>query len=344
MPFISVVIPVYNVEKFVKRCVESLVNQHYKDCELILVDDGSTDSSGLICDKLAEKYNEVRALHKENGGLASARNYGLQYVNGEYVTFVDSDDFVSNNYFEFLDAHLILSRPDLLKFGFQRLRNGTPSPATVPYFKEGLYDRNAIETDILPGSVGPYRLFDYEKLAVLSACTCAYRTEFLKNNHIIFRSEREILSEDYLFNYTALLKAQQIEISHEYPYIYDYRDGSLSKCYKPDMLQRMLNLQNAYKNELQASGLYDKFRDRYYSVCVDGFYACITNECCDWNQSDFKSVAKNVRSILSLPRCRKAVKLCHHRGLSLKGSIIYSLMRFRCARLMCFLYKTVKKS
>lgn len=99
---ISVIIPVYNVEKYLDRCVNSVLNQTYKNLEIILVDDGSPDNSGLICDKYAELDNRVIVIHKTNGGLSSARNAGLEVAKGEYIGFVDSDDWIEKDMYEYL--------------------------------------------------------------------------------------------------------------------------------------------------------------------------------------------------------------------------------------------------
>ena len=100
MPDISVIVPVYNVEKYIHRCIDSILAQTFTDFELILVDDGSTDSSGKICDEYSAKDNRVFVIHKENGGVSSARNSGLSKAQGQYVAFVDSDDFVDKHYLE----------------------------------------------------------------------------------------------------------------------------------------------------------------------------------------------------------------------------------------------------
>ena len=93
-PFISIVVPIYNVEKYLKKCVESILNQTYKNFELILVDDGSPDRCGEICEDLKKKDLRIRVIHKENGGLSSARNAGIDVAKGEYIGFVDSDDYI----------------------------------------------------------------------------------------------------------------------------------------------------------------------------------------------------------------------------------------------------------
>ena len=91
---LSIIVPVYNVEKYLEDCVESLLNQTYQNYEIILVDDGSTDSSGKICDIVAESSSKIKVIHKENGGLSSARNTGLRAARGRYIGFVDSDDYI----------------------------------------------------------------------------------------------------------------------------------------------------------------------------------------------------------------------------------------------------------
>lgn len=102
VPLISVVVPVYNVEKWLKRCVDSICGQVYKKLEIILVDDGSTDSSGELCEQFAMLDSRIKVIHKENGGLSDARNIGLSQANGEYISFIDSDDWIEKNFIEYL--------------------------------------------------------------------------------------------------------------------------------------------------------------------------------------------------------------------------------------------------
>ncbi len=99
---ISVILPIYNVSQYLKRCVDSVMTQTYKNIEIILVDDGSTDDSGIICDEYAKVDSRIKVIHKQNGGLSSARNAGIDEAKGEYLTFIDSDDYVDEDYVEFL--------------------------------------------------------------------------------------------------------------------------------------------------------------------------------------------------------------------------------------------------
>ena len=99
---ISVIVPVYNVEKYIEKCLDSIINQTYKNIEILLIDDGSTDSSGKICDDYSKQDKRIKVFHKENGGLSSARNYGVDKSKGEYLTFIDSDDIIELDYIDYL--------------------------------------------------------------------------------------------------------------------------------------------------------------------------------------------------------------------------------------------------
>ena len=99
---ISVIVPVYNVEEYVEKCVLSIINQTYKNLEIILVDDGSTDNSGKICDEIAIKDNRIKVIHKKNGGLSDARNVGIDIAKGDYLGFVDSDDYIDPDMYSIL--------------------------------------------------------------------------------------------------------------------------------------------------------------------------------------------------------------------------------------------------
>lgn len=117
-PLVSVVVPIYNVEQYLERCLNSIVNQTYKNLEIILVDDGSTDSSGKICDKYNLIYTNIKVIHKKNGGLSSARNIGIECFNGEYLLFVDSDDFLNKDCIEISLKKILMFEADICIFNY----------------------------------------------------------------------------------------------------------------------------------------------------------------------------------------------------------------------------------
>ena len=117
MDTISVIIPVYNVEPYIRQCLDSVVHQTYKNLEIIIVDDGSPDNCGAICDEYAANDERIQVIHKENGGLASARNTGIEYASGEWIAFVDSDDWCKTDYYEQLMSHMCKDPVDIFWAG-----------------------------------------------------------------------------------------------------------------------------------------------------------------------------------------------------------------------------------
>lgn len=120
MPKVSVIIPVYNAEKYLRKCLDSVLAQSFADFEVLLINDGSTDGSGKICDDYAQKDARVKVFHKENGGVSSARNLGLDNATGDWIVFVDSDDYVEKNYFEVINNNLS-QEIDVLVFSYWKI-------------------------------------------------------------------------------------------------------------------------------------------------------------------------------------------------------------------------------
>ena len=118
MKKISVIVPVYNVEKYLSQCLNSIIHQTYKNLEIILIDDGSTDSSGLICDNYSQKDKRIKIIHKSQGGLSDARNAGLKIATGEYISFIDSDDFINKNMYSILINNAQKYNSDIVWFNY----------------------------------------------------------------------------------------------------------------------------------------------------------------------------------------------------------------------------------
>ncbi len=146
MSKVSVIVPVYNVEPYLRRCVDSILAQTLTDIEIILVNDGSSDSCPSICDEYAVNESRVKVIHKENGGLSSARNAGLDSVTGEYVAFIDSDDYIAADMYERLLSALLEADADISICGFQRVgENHVPAAEKISFFDTVLTGKQALE-------------------------------------------------------------------------------------------------------------------------------------------------------------------------------------------------------
>lgn len=143
---VSIIVPCYKVESYLPTCIESILNQSYKDWELILVDDGSPDCSGEICDNYAQKDNRIKVIHKPNGGLSDARNVGLDLITGEYVTFLDSDDFLHENYLKILMNFIVEDKVEIAQCGFVRGKDSI-FPIVDTTTKVCYYDNHSVFTE-----------------------------------------------------------------------------------------------------------------------------------------------------------------------------------------------------
>lgn len=158
MHLFSIIVPVYNVETYLDECVQSLVNQTYSNIEIILVDDGATDSSGIMCDRYAKEDTRICVVHKCNGGLSSARNAGLEHANGDYILYVDSDDYISLDFMELIEQQLLIKSFDMLIAGKVEFVDGrkpkikkmskknvllTPEEALESVYYQELFDTNS---------------------------------------------------------------------------------------------------------------------------------------------------------------------------------------------------------
>lgn len=237
MPFVSIIIPVYNVEKYLRQCIDSVLNQKLNNAEIILVDDGSPDNCPAICDEYANKYAEVRVLHKKNGGLSSARNAGIQAAKGEYLIFMDSDDWWNPE----------ICVNDLLS-EVQRHNDVEMFLFTSYDFVEGqgLFKRNehhnlkCIRTDTVKNYYQD--LLNNGNLEV-SACTKIIKRSFLINHELYFKEG--LLSEDNQWMLRMLRKLQSVHILDEPLYICrTTRQDSITHTIKKKNIADLLTIVN----------------------------------------------------------------------------------------------------
>ena len=203
-PKISVIVPVYNVEKYLHKCVDSILKQTLSDIELILVDDGSPDGSGAICDEYAQKDSRVKVIHKPNGGVSSARNAGIKVAKGEWLCFVDSDDWIDETYLE--DFGVDKGDADMYMQGYKRLYNGQVVATTgFDGFNSDKFD------DVLAYSETNH--------IINSPCFKLYKNELVASNKLRFDTNTSY-GEDHLFSLSYVIYAKSINYSKGKGYNY----------------------------------------------------------------------------------------------------------------------------
>lgn len=233
MPIISIIVPVYKVEKYLHRCIDSILAQTYTDFELILVDDGSPDRSGSICDAYAQQDARIRVIHKENGGVSTARNAGMKEAKGEWITFIDSDDWVDETYLEDFHVEQIEESKTLV---FQGITfNPTHVKKEYPLFK---YESSTF-------NLADQNEFCKHRVA-RNGCPVAklFSKEMLLSKNLFFDG-RFTINEDHLFITQCLTVANTIVLSNRNNYHYYFEYGAMSLTRRPHHTENLLQLSAA---------------------------------------------------------------------------------------------------
>ena len=218
---ISVIVPIYRVEKYLEECIESILNQTYKQLEVILVDDGSPDRCGEICDRYAQKDSRITVIHKSNGGAASARNAGLRTATGEYIAFVDSDDYLEPDAYEKMLEELIRNDADIV--------HGQVRCIYV----------DAVESHPYSDEVLSFSATEY-LLRFLEDWTCALSTVKLFRHHVldgVFYEEGHLIDDEF-FTYKGVMNARKIV--HIPKIVVNYRQRASSVMNNRDTIERKL--------------------------------------------------------------------------------------------------------
>lgn len=271
---ISVIVPIYNSAKTLHRCVDSILHQTYLNFELILINDGSSDNSGVICDKYVQKDSRVRVFHKENGGVSSARNLGIEEATGDFITFIDSDDWVDSNY---LEEFMPFDNIDFASNYY--VAEGWPEWVSCP-FERKEYNKDNIN-----------EFFSSEFTSMNLICSKLFKKEIIDRYNIRF-DNRISYGEDTLFVYSVLSHVNNVRIKGNPVYHYDCQgSGSLSLTPTPwYKYEHSINALCGIINEIEERYLWDGYNA--INIVVKNHF----NRCFRAIQADY-SIVSGIREL-----------------------------------------------
>lgn len=231
--------PVYNVAPYLEKCIDSLLRQGDALCDIVLVDDGSSDGSGELCDRAAAAHGHIRVIHKENAGLGFARNTGLDALGEgiDCVLFVDSDDWLCDGFVRALARDMEKSQADCVIAGFTK-RDDDGRELFVTRLEPGVFEGEALQRELLPRVCGSAP--GASDAIPMSAWATLFSKPLIDSLGLRFPSEREVLSEDLFFKYRFLMHAQRACLSDCVGYCYRTNVKSLTKSYRPDRFEAAL--------------------------------------------------------------------------------------------------------
>lgn len=292
-PLVSIIVPVYNVEKYLEKCIESIINQSYKNIEIILVDDGSQDKSSKICDEYKLKDNRIITIHKKNGGVSTARNIGLKKAKGKYIQFIDSDDYIEKNMVEVLVKSLDNTEYDLAICGIRT------------FCKDKRLSEEKLDLEKKVYSFEQYLdILHKVKLGLIcgSPVNKLYINSIIKSNSIKFM-ENISYAEDFMFNMEYLKYVNLINVENLNNSLYNYRkEERESLTSKKRNIQSWWKVQNivykSYKELFIEKKIYEKEKSKVDEFFYYLFYVTIFDLIVYQNNYGFFKKKKIIKEII----------------------------------------------
>ncbi|MDU4862754.1 MAG: glycosyltransferase [Terrisporobacter othiniensis] len=284
MPKISVVVPIYNTQEYLVRCIESVLNQTFKDIEIILVNDGSTDESGIICNQYSEKYKNVKVIHKLNGGLSDARNEGIKVATGDYIGFVDSDDIIEKEMYKVLYSLCIQYNADISTCLFESIEYGKKSNKTYSN-KVSIFTNKEAVKNTYEGTISGY-----------SVCNKLYKRELL--NEIKFPKGR--IYEDASILYKLYMNSNRVVYIESALYKYVRREGSITKSMFSDKRFDIVSMFEEKYNYMSINypEMCEKIKSMYYISLRNIIIDIVNENSIKENYKSIKRVSEIIRSEL----------------------------------------------
>lgn len=335
-PILSIIVPVYNVENYLRQCIESILKQTFTDFELILVNDGSPDSSPVICDEYAKKDSRIKVLHKENGGLISARKAGLEVANGQYIGFVDSDDWIEPNmYEEFYTA--MATGVDIAICGFYI--NFQDVEKTLSYDTGGFYNKKSLIHDIYPTML--YKGGYYEFGIMPSVWSKVFKRKLLLS-HLPSIDNRINIGEDAACTFPCLLNAESIYILKD-SHLYHYRQNNLSmtKSYRKNYFETNIILFELLKKSFSSHD-YQSLQSQLQYYIVYLTLSAVVNEMSNSNKKSMKEKIQYIRKNVSVPIIKTAFKAINEKEFPSKYRIYVKLINYNLVELLIYKWSIQK--
>lgn len=337
---VSVIIPVYNVEDYLSMCIESVLKQTYKNIEVILINDGSTDSSGKICDKYSQSYDFIRTIHKKNEGLGMARNTGIDAAQGDYITFIDSDDVIEKNMIKKLMIPIIEKKVDTVIGGFKRIDKND-----YILYKEN-YNNELVKNSDIYNKVFIKMLGSSPKghdSLKMSVWNVMYSMKIIADNRLKFISERKIISEDIVWNYNYLKLSENLAIIDSDEYKYRITPESLTQKYKEDKFKKICELYNYLYEKVSTNSNSTIGVVRLQRQFLVNVLSSIENELMNVEKVGYKKTIANISDITSNDLVRNVVSEYPIHKLSIKPLVFMLLVKFRCNKTIYLALKVRSK-
>jgi len=337
---VSIVVPIYNVDKYLNRCINSIVSQTYCNLEIILINDGSQDNCPLICDEWAEKDSRIIVIHKENEGLGKARNTGIDCASGTYICFFDSDDYIEPDTIEACVKAARENNADLVVFAHDDVTPDMHLLGThIPLPPKKLFLGEEITNTLLPNSVYCNLKTGEDWNMVMSSWNKLYSMDVIKKSGWRFASEREIISEDF-YSLTELYgQLNSVYVLDRVFYHYTVNKSSLSRSYRPDRFEKIKLFYKAMlslSEKMCISNVMEQaIRGVTFGITVGAMKLIVASDL------GFKRRYLELRKIIKDNFLHDLIRDTDYSGAGLQKKLLYKATKYNLV-LLCFLLVYLK--
>lgn len=334
IPVLSVIVPVYDVEDYIERCVESLRGQTLRGIEILLIDDGSTDKSGAICDEFAKKDTRIRVIHKKNEGQGIARNCGIDVARGKYITFVDSDDYMEKEAYQYLLERAEMYQADVICFGYSKDDQHGNS-----MYRSKIRGRQYLGEEVNKEYILHFFGDDPkdDDMRGVSACMSVYRMDLINKHEIRFPSERQVLSEDTIFNLEFCRFAKIAVSCDNIFYHYCIQNNSFSRGYSRERLEKtakFMELLSGYAREFEIE---DITANRIKMVLWVSLLDAIRKEVDGKAFYDYSVIRRSIYEICNRKYILEMINSLNTKGMGIKQKLFYQCMKHKQYFLLIFM-------
>ena len=346
MPLVSVIVPVYNVEKYLEKCLDSILDQTYQNLEIVCVNDGSQDGSGEILKQYAEKDSRIKLFYQENHGASVARNYALDEASGEYIMFVDGDDWIDKDTCQTAIDYLLKHDADVVLWDYISERGEVSRPKKI-YDEDRFFNKDAIQTNFhrrLVGLVGQELLHPEQSDGIATVWGKLYKRKCIYERNIRFYDIRKIGSyEDGLFNLCVFEGLNKVVYIHRH--FYHYRrdnENSVTSAFRETLQEQHEELHQYMRDYIDARSM----DDSYYLALSNRMALELVGYGLNILISKRRRI-KQIKTILNNPYYKEAYKNLQFRYMPLHWKLFYGCARINFATgvyvLLCIIKKIIKK-
>jgi glycosyltransferase involved in cell wall biosynthesis len=333
LPKISVIIPVYNVEKYLHRCVDSVLNQTIQDFEIILINDGSTDHSGQICNDFAQKDKRITVIHKKNARVAAARNDGIRSAKGKYVSFIDSDDWIEPEMFQEMLNKAEELNLDFIMCDYKKKSDEYEEKRTQP-IRGGYYSKEDIKNELFQCLI----MFDHiEFPPTISNCVCIFNLQYLKTNNLFYDEDIHYCEDSILGSKIMYHASNFYYLKGQHYYNYFYNQNSTTNTYNDKKWNSYLKINDRLIDYFSRNGEFDFSRQ----IKINMLYFTL-NELGQIRYAENDSLKRRnlIRKIMQHPKVRELFLDFKIPNVSWKTKIIILMAKFKMVGLYSLLLLT----